>query len=316
MSVTKVKQASRQYRPWIGSLSRAGGVPRGRSSAPPWGFAVPAILIFGVFILIPTLLNFAFPFTNWSGYKSSIEFTGLDTFAGIASDGTLWRGLWITLIYAVLAASFTNVFGLALALLLERDSRVNRVMRTVFFLPVLISALATGYIFQALLAPSGAVNGTLSVVFGHEVQVPWLSSPDWTLVVLCLIHSWKWMGLCMLIYLAGLKTIPHDVIEAAMIDGASKVQLFTRIRWPLLAPAVTFNVASGLIGSLNAFDIVLATTDGGPASSTQVVPIYIYQVFGQGLYAQAAAMNFVLFLVAVVLAVPLIIFLRRRERVL
>ena len=287
-----------------------------RQTLPPWGFVVPAIAVFGIFFLVPNLLNFVFPFTNWSGYHASIDFTGLNTFASLAEDGTLTGSLIITLVYAFLAAAFQNLFGFGLALLLERDTRLNRVLRALFFLPVLISALAVGYIFQALLAPAGALNAALSAISGHTAATAWLGDTTWTLVVVSAVHGWKWMGLAMLVYLAGLKSVPHELVEAAHIDGASHWQALWRIRWPLLAPAVTFNVAAALIGSLNTFDIVQATTGGGPAGSTQVLNIYIFRVFGQGLYAQATAMSLVLFIVAAVIAVPLVIYLRRRERVL
>jgi raffinose/stachyose/melibiose transport system permease protein len=130
------------------------------------------------------------------------------------------------------------------------------------------------------------------------------------------VHAWKWMGLSMLIYLAGLKTMPQDVLEAARIDGASWWQTFRLIRFPLLAPAITFNVATALLGSMNGFDIVAATTEGGPARTTEVLNIFIFRTFGQGLFAQATTMSLVLFLLVVVMAFPVIRFLRRREEVL
>ncbi|MFF6879116.1 carbohydrate ABC transporter permease [Streptomyces sp. NPDC012474] len=276
----------------------------------PWWFALPAIAVLAGFFLVPNLLNFYYPFTNWSSYHADIAFTGLDNFRTIADDGSLLRAIRTTLLYALLAAVFQNGFGLVLALLLEDDSRFNRFFRAVFFLPVLISALATGYVFQALLDQDGAVNSLLGT------DIPWLGSPTWTLVIVTLIHGWKWMGLAMLIYLAGLKGIPDDMLEAARIDGAGPWRTFWSVRWPMLAPAVTFNVTTALIGSMNTFDIVQATTGGGPAASTEVFNIYMFRIFGQGLYAQASAMSLVLFLVVVAVAIPLVVGLRRREQML
>ncbi|WP_436801404.1 carbohydrate ABC transporter permease [Streptomyces griseorubiginosus] len=286
--------------------------PRAKSNQ-PWWFALPALAVFGVFFLLPNLLNFVYPFTNWSAFHADIKFAGLSNIRSILQDGSMLRDIRITVEYAVLVALFQNGFGLALALLLERDTRFNRFFRAVFFLPVLISALAVGYIFRALLAQDGALNSVLSSLAGHQVDTPWLGSTTWTLVVVTLIHGWKWMGLAMLIYLAGLKSMPGDVLEAARIDGAGAWRTFWSIRFPLLAPAVTFNVTTALIGSMNTFDIVQATTAGGPGSETEVFNIYMFRVFGQGLYAQASAMSLVLFLIVVVLAVPVIVGLRRRE---
>jgi raffinose/stachyose/melibiose transport system permease protein len=297
-----------------GRATRGGSRRPGRVSAAavhhPWWFALPAVVVFGGFFLLPNLLNFWYPFTDWSAHHSEIRFLGLDNFRRVIDDGTLWRAVRITLVYAVLAAFFQNLFGLVLALLLERDTRFNRLFRALFFLPVLISALGVGYIFQALLNTDGAVNEALGT------SVPWLGDTTWTIVLVSAIHGWKWMGLAMLIYLAGLKGIPAEITEAARADGAGPWRMFRSVRFPMLAPAVTFNVTTSLLGSMNTFDIVQATTAGGPATSTEVMNIYMFRVFGQGLYAQASAMSLVLFLIVIAMAVPLITGLRRREAML
>lgn len=282
----------------------------------PARFLIPAFAVLAVFFFVPTVFNFVYALTDWSSFKSEINFVGLQNFRDLLSSGTLLAALRITLVYAVLVAFFQNFFGLLLALLLERDTRVNRFARVMFFIPVVMSALAVGYVFQALLKPDGAVNGVLGTVFGQEITIPWLGSTTWTIVVVALVHAWKWMGLSMLIYLAGLKTISEDVLEAARLDGASAWKTFREVRFPLLAPAVTFNVATALLGSMNGFDIVQATTAGGPARTTEVLNIFIFRTFGQGLFAQATTMSLVLFLVVVALAFPVIRMLRKREEVL
>ena len=276
-----------------------------RHTHPLW-FLIPAFLLLTVFFLVPTLFNFVYAFTDWSSFQASIEPVGLANFADLAGDGTLLRAIRITVVYAVLVAFFQNVFGFGLAVLLERDTLVNRILRVAFLVPVLMSALAVGYIFQALLKPGAGLG------FEHA----WLGDTTWTIVVVAVIHAWKWMGLSMLIYLAGLKTIPEDVVEAARIDGASRWRSFWGVRFPLLAPAVTFNVATALLGSMNGFDIVQATTGGGPARTTEILNIFIYRTFGQGLFAQATTMSLVLFLLVALLAFPVIALLRRREEVL
>ncbi|GAA4971663.1 multiple sugar transport system permease protein/raffinose/stachyose/melibiose transport system permease protein [Nonomuraea thailandensis] len=289
-------------------------VARGRTH-PMW-FLLPAFAILFVFFFLPTLFNFVYAFTDWSSFKSEIRPAGLDNFAYLLSDGTLFSALRVTVIYAALVALFQNLFGFGLAVLLEKDTWLNRAARLAFLVPVLMSALAVGYVFQALLKPDGSLNDLLSALTGRQVDVAWLGSTTWTLVLAAVIHAWKWMGLSMLIYLAGLKTIPEDVTEAARIDGATPWQAFWAIRFPLLAPAVTFNVATALLGSMNGFDIVQALTGGGPARSTEILNIFIYRTFGQGLFAQATAMSLVLFLMVALLAFPVIRVLRRREEIL
>ncbi|WP_165942587.1 carbohydrate ABC transporter permease [Micromonospora sp. KC721] len=279
-------------------------------------FLVPAFAILLVFFVLPTLFNFVYAFTDWSGFKSEINPVGFDNFADLASNGTLFSALRITVVYAALVAVFQNLFGFALAVLLERDTRLNRVARVFFLIPVLMSALAVGYLFQALLKPDGGVNQLISAVARQPFDYAWLADNTWSIVVVALIHSWKWMGLSMLIYLAGLKTIPEDVMEAARIDGASRWRTFWAVRSPLLAPAVTFNVATALLGSMNGFDIVQATTGGGPARTTEILNIFIYRTFGQGLFAQATTMSLVLFLLVALMAFPVIHLLRKREEIL
>jgi multiple sugar transport system permease protein/raffinose/stachyose/melibiose transport system permease protein len=288
---------------------------RARKDHPLW-FLVPALVVLVVFFFIPTLFNFIYAFTNWSSFKTEIDFIGAGNFVDLFSSGALLTRLWITIVYAVLVAVFQNLFGLILALLLERDTRVNRAVRVAFFIPVIMSALAVGYVFQALLKPDGALNGILGFLLGREIDIAWLGSTTWTIVVVALIHAWKWMGLSMLIYLAGLKTISDDVVEAARLDGAGWWTTLRTIRFPLLAPAVTFNVATALLGSMNGFDIVQATTAGGPGGTTELVNIFIFRTFGQGLFAQATTMSLVLFLMVMILAFPVIRILRKREDVL
>ena len=286
-----------------------------RRTHPMW-FMAPAFAILLLFFFLPTLFNFVYAFTDWSGFKSEIRPVGLDNFTDLASNGTLFRSLRVTVVYAVLVALFQNLFGFGLAVLLERDTRLNRVARVFFLIPVLMSALAVGYIFQALLKPAGSVNQVLGALLGTPVDYAWLGDTTWTVVVVALIHSWKWMGLSMLIYLAGLKTIPEDIIEAARIDGATRWRTFWEVRFPLLAPAITFNVATALLGSMNGFDIAQATTGGGPARTTEILNIFIYRTFGQGLFAQATTMSLVLFLLVALMAFPVIYVLRKREEIL
>lgn len=288
--------------------------PRSRNF-PLW-FVAPAFAALLVFFFLPTIYNFVYALTDWSSFKSEIGFVGTANIEKLLGNGDLVRALRITVVYAILVAFFQNLFGLLLALLLERDTRTNRFARVMFFVPVLMSALAVGYVFQALLKPDGALNAVLSSLTGREVDIAWLGSTTWTIVLVAIIHAWKWMGLSMLIYLAGLKTIDEQVVQAARIDGAGAWQRFRHIRFPLLAPAVTFNVATALLGSLNGFDIVQATTGGGPARTTELLNIFIYRTFGQGLFAQATTMSLVLFLTVTLLAFPVVGYLRRREGVL
>lgn len=280
----------------------------------PLRFLMPAGIMLVIFFIVPTVMNFVYAFTDWSAFKGTINYNGLQNFITLFSNGTLLKDIRITIVYAVCIAIFQNTFGLLLALLLEDDTHLNRFARVMFFIPVIMSALAVGYIWQAILKTGGALDQILSSLVGHSVVTGLLGSTTWAIVVVAAIQGWKWMGLSMLIFLAGLKTIDPDVLEAAKIDGANKFQIFRSIKFPLLAPAFTFNVATSLLGSLNGFDMVQAMTKGGPGGSTEILNIFVWRTFGQGLYSQSTTMSLVLFILVAVIALPLIYFLRRRER--
>lgn len=275
--------------------------------------ALPAILLLAIFYLLPNLLNLVLGFTDWNAFRDPIRFVGLDNFRRLAATGVLGTAISTTLAFAVTVMVVQNVLGLGLALGLERTTRLNGLLRTIFFVPVLISPLAAGYIFRGLLAPSGTVNGLLGAAVGEPVTVAWLGSREFTLFVVALIQAWKGMGITMLIYLAGLASIPRELEEAARVDGANTRQVVTRIKVPLLAPALTANLVLTLIGAIGAFDIILSTTRGGPGRATAVINYVLYQQFAEGLFGMATAVNLVNFLMVLIASVPLIVYLRRRE---
>ena len=287
---------------------------RGRPRAPAWrhrlgtsGFLLPALTVIAIFYVVPNLLDFALAFTNWSTYSSVIKFTGLTNFRDLLQEGALTNDLRVTIEYAAVVMLVQNLAGLALALALERTCRINGFFRSVFFLPVLISPLAAGYVFKAILADNGPLNGLLGI------DVSWLGSTTWTIVVVALVNAWKFMGINMLVYIAGLNAIPGELVESARIEGASWSQVTRRVKLPLLAPAVTFNVVATLIGAFNTFDIVFAMTQGGPGISTQVLNSFIQQQYAQGYYGYSIAMGLLLLGLVCVVAFPTLFMLRRRE---
>jgi raffinose/stachyose/melibiose transport system permease protein len=290
---------------------------RGHTYRPGLWLAIPAIALVVLFYVIPNGLNFVLSFTDWSSRRPSPSFIGLERFEELAGDETVWNALWTTIKFALLVMVIENIVALLLALGLEQPSRFNTVLRTVFFLPVLISPLAAGYVFLGILQTDGALNaivGSFTTLVGLPVpSVEWLGSTTFTLLFVAFVHAWKYGGIHMLVYIAGLKAIPHEVVEAARIDGASRWDLVRRVKIPLLAPAFTFNIALTLIGALSIFDIVLAMTRGGPARSTEVLNMIVFQEFGSGRFSYATAVSLVLFLVILLVAFPLIFFLRRRE---
>jgi raffinose/stachyose/melibiose transport system permease protein len=278
---------------------------------------MPAVVLVSLFYILPNILNFALSMTNWSSYKSAINFVGLQNFADLAKTGELWDALSVTLRYAVFVMLVENLVALSLALALEESTFLNILLRSVFFIPVLISTLAAGYMFSSIFSTSGVINNLLSGVAGlfggAPIKTEWLGSSDYSLYVIGLVHAWKWGGVHMFVYIAGLKAIPHELVESARVEGAGPLQVLRRIKMPLLAPAFTFNITLTLIGALYIFDVVLAMTRGGPGRSTEVLNMVVWRQFGTGAFGYATAFSTVLLIVILLVAIPLIIYLRRRE---
>jgi multiple sugar transport system permease protein/raffinose/stachyose/melibiose transport system permease protein len=264
------------------------------------------------FFTIPFLLNIRFAFTDWSGYSDVISFNGLDNFRSLIDQGILWQSIKVTVLYAATAMVIQNAFSLSMALLLQRSDRINGFFRSLFFLPVLIAPVAAGYIWSAILAPNGPLNDFISL-FAPGFEYAWLGHGTSALVSLAFVDAWKWSGLITLVYIAGLNAIPESLIEAATIDGANAWQRFWRIRFRLLAPAFTFTVVVTMLGAINAFDLVAATTHGGPGTATNVLNIAMFNQYGSGFFGTASSLNLVVTVLVVALGLPLITYLRRRE---
>jgi raffinose/stachyose/melibiose transport system permease protein len=281
-------------------------------------FLAPAVLLVVLIYAVPQILNFGAAFTDWTSHRSNLNWVGLDNFRAVADDPAIVTVIWQTLRFAIFVVIVENICALVLALALEQGTRINLLFRALFFIPVLLSPLAAGYIWKGLLAQDGAVNGLLTPVNqllgGGVIQTQWLGSLTWTLYLVAMVHAWKWGGIHMMVYIAGLKAIPNELIEAARVEGASNLQIIRAVKMPLLAPAITFNVTLTFVGALASFEMILAMTNGGPAQSTEVLLFQVWRQFGQnGDFGLATAISLIAFGIIVVSAVPLILTLRRRE---
>jgi ABC-type sugar transport system permease subunit len=276
-----------------------------------WVLILPAGLILVGLYLLPNVLTLLLAFTDWNTYHDDINFVGFDNFAYLFQDGSIFTAVRVTVVYGLAVVVFQNVFALALALALERSTRSNTALRALFFVPVLVSSLAAGYVFHGILSTDGPVNTALGLLGIGTIE--WLGSTAFTVIVVAFVHAWKWTGITMLVYIAGLTAIPRDYVEAARVDGASAWQQFRHIKLPLLAPAITFNVVIVLIGAFSAFDIILSTTAGGPGRATEVLNLFVYRQFGQGFFGISTAISMVLLGLVFFASVPVVVFLRRRE---
>jgi raffinose/stachyose/melibiose transport system permease protein len=259
---------------------------------------------------VPTFASFYFSLTRWSLFDTT--FIGFDNFVAFFQEPALVKGLTNTLIYGVVTSGLKVVLGMLLAVLLTSQIIARGYLRSVVFFPVLLSGIGVGIMFQILLNPErGLVNETLGVV---GISGPgWLTNPDLALFSVALIDVWKGVGLATLIYIAGIVSIPQDYFEAAKVDGASPTSSFFHIVLPLARPATITVIILSLIGGLRSFDLIWATTRGGPGFSSDVIASVIYKQYQAGFYGLSTAGNVILFVLVTAIVLPLYWFLSRKE---
>jgi raffinose/stachyose/melibiose transport system permease protein len=286
----------------------------GRFVAPPtiW-FALPAFLFVGVFFVAPLILNVPLSFSNWTTYRTAIVWNGFANFNLLYGQGYLINAIWVTIAYSVIAMLVQNIVSLSLAYALRESTLVNGFFRSLFFLPVLISPLAVGYIWRGILDPAGPLDSFISIFVPGGFHYSWLGNTTTALPAVAFVDAWKWIGLTTLVYIAGINSVPRELNEAARMDGASAWQTFWRVTFPLLAPAFTFNVAVTLIGAFSAYDVIQATTGGGPGSSTRSINVLLRIQWGMGNFGTGSALGLIVTVMVVVVAIPLVAYLRRRE---
>jgi multiple sugar transport system permease protein len=223
------------------------------------------------------------------------RYVGADNYVRLASDPLFWQSVRNTLVYSVATVPTSLAIGLALALALNRDLLARSFLRSLYFLPVVISSVVTAVIAAWLFNDNYGVINMLLRKLGMG-PVPFLSSPRWALLSLVLTTLWVRVGFCMVVYLAALQSISPSYHDAAEVDGASRLQRFWYITWPLLRPATFLLLILNVIYSFQVFDLIYVMTGGGPGFSTTMVVQYIYQsAFVSSEMGYASAMGIVLF---------------------
>lgn len=282
-------------------------------SYPLW-FYVPGGVVYAALFIVPTVLSFYFAFTRWTLFEST--FVGFDNFVMFFAEPGLIGSLWHTVLYGFVTSASKVVLGMALAVLLSGPIIARGYLRSVTFFPVLISAVGVGLTFQILLDPfNGIVNKTWTALTGADGP-GWLTDPNLALFSVAAIDVWKGLGLATLIYIAGIAAIPNEYFEAARVDGASAWQQFRNIILPLSFPATSSVILLSLIGGLRSFDLIWATTQGGPGFSSDVIASVIYKQYQAGFYGLSTAGNVILFIVVTAIIYPLSRWLNSKETTL
>ncbi len=269
----------------------------------PYLFITPTLLIFLVFVLFPILYSAVISFFKWNGISEPL-FTGLRNYTRLLEDRIFWISLQNTVSFTIGVVPLSMAFGLLAALGLNRKQLPGRAfLRAIYFLPFVISAVATATTAGWIFGDTFGVLNKLLVELGMK-KVQWLTNRHTAMMTVVIVTIWVRMGFCMLIYLAGLQSIPPDLIEAAKVDGASRWQQFRHITVPLLRPTTFLLLVLNIIYSFEVFDLVFVLTNGGPGYATTVLTVFIYnsafQTQSVG-YASAIGIVFMTIIMAITL---------------
>jgi multiple sugar transport system permease protein len=268
----------------------------------PYLFIAPNMIVFTVFVFVPIVFSFYMSLNEWSLIGNPI-FIGFGNYVDMAQDADFWTAFLNTLVYTVGTVPTSMALGLAAAVGLNRKLPGRALLRSIFFVPVIISLVATALIASWMFNDNyGVINNALGAL-GLE-PVPWLSSPRWAMPSLMITTLWIRLGFNMVIYLAALQSIPTELYDAARVDGANGRRRFRHITWPLLGPTTFLLLILNVIYSLHVFDLIYVMTGGGPGFSTTVLVQYIYQqAFQESQMGYASAIGVVLYLMLLIFTV-------------
>jgi ABC-type sugar transport system permease subunit len=279
-----------------------------------WSFILPNFLGFALLTVGPMIFGLALSFMDWSPWSEGPEWVGFENFERMLGNSTFWIALGNTVYYAVGHIPLTMAASLGLALLLNRAMAGLGFFRTAFFLPYVTSLVAVAVVWNMLFNPaSGPVNQFLQFV-GVTDPPGWTSSTAWAMPAVIVASVWRDMGYYMVLFLAGLQTIPTELYEAARVDGANAWQRFRNITLPGLRPTTFFVMIMCTVASFKVFDLIVVMTEGGPGRSTIVLSQLIYQQgIKEGRFGFASAISLVLFLLVAGFTVIQFQLQRRRE---
>lgn len=278
------------------------------------GFALPGLFLYAALVLVPIVWTMVLGFTDRNRFDPATSFIGLDQFRRLAQDDQFWLVLKNTFVVTAIVVIVPNVLGLALAMLLDRETLLYRLLRSVFFTPVILSGIVVSVIWQSLLRPDGVLNSLL-VDLGVDSAPGWLSDPGIALFSIGGILCWQMLGFCVVVYLAGLNAVPKELYEAATVDGAGWWRRFRSVTWPMIAPSVTINTVMLLISGFKVYEHILVLTNGGPGRNTTAS--IAFDVIEKGVRGDrigfAAAEATVMLAIIVLLSGVVLRLLQRRE---
>jgi raffinose/stachyose/melibiose transport system permease protein len=258
---------------------------------------VPALAIFALLHTVPVLIGVFFSFTNYAGF-GAWDFVGFTNFLALFQDDRVLKAYGFSFGFAIVATILTNVISLAIAVGLNAKIALQSTFRGIFFIPYVLSILVVGYVFQYFFANALPTIASNIPVFRDNI----LTSPDWAWTAVVALAVWQSCAFAIILYLAGLQTIPQELYEASALDGATPRRQFRSITFPLISAFFTINMVLSLKGFLQVFDPIVALTKGGPGTSTESITLLIFRGGFQGgefAYQSANAVIFVIVILVV-----------------
>lgn len=276
-------------------------------------FVGPAALFFSFIVIIPFLLSIYYGFTSWDGVSTKVEWIGIENYKKIILEDDGFRdSFWFTVRYTVAAVVLTNIVGFLLALLLTQSLKTSNLLRTIFFLPNVIGGLLLGFIWSFIFVKGFASVGDITNI--AFFQLPWLGTSATAFWGIVIVTVWQLSGYMMVIYIAAIMNVPRELIEAARIDGATRLQYLRSIIVPLIMPAVTVCLFLTISWSFKVFDLNLSLTKGGPFGSTQSVALNIYQeAFRNNRFGLGTAKALIFFIIVAVITMLQVYFTKKKE---
>jgi raffinose/stachyose/melibiose transport system permease protein len=275
---------------------------------------MPALIVYTVLFILPAAVGIVMSFFNAKSFTlSKWTFAGWTNYQNVFEDPYINVAITNTLTFSIVTTIGKMVLGMSLALFVNKKFRGTQYMRTVFFLPAVLSNVAVGLVFRSMMHPNGLINQALLAVGLESMKQNWLTDPNIAIFSCAFVEIWKWSGYTMVIFLAGLQSIDTTYYEAAEIDGASPWQRFCNITMPLIMPAFNNALVINIVGGLKVFDLVQTLTKGGPGSATSVFGTLIFSSFSNGNYGRGCAASVILTIFVILIAVPTNQFISKKE---
>lgn len=273
----------------------------------------PAVIAILLFVEVPFLMSVMYSFTKWNGLDKAAKFIGLANYKELlATDPAFGSAMIFTLVFTVLTVITINVIALLLAVILDMKIRGKNVLRAAFYVPNIISLIVIGYVWRFIFSRGFDSLGSLTRM--GIFQLSWLGDTHLVFFSVVLVSVWQSIGFYMVIYIAGLQTVPRELLEASVIDGTGPVGRFFRITLPLIMPSVTVAVFYSLSNALKTFDVIFSLTFGGPGTATTSIALDIYKTaFSDNRFGYGTAKSVVLFLLILVVTVTQLNTFKRRE---